>query len=77
MEYAEKLIERAEKKKIEEADAKKVEGTTQTVEDIENPPLGPGGLDPVEVFESLPKEMQSRLNLVAPKRFVNTSMLFR
>ena len=37
MEYVEKLIERAEKKKIEEADAKKVEGTTQTVEDTRNP----------------------------------------
>ena len=74
MEYVEKLIERAEKKKIEEADAKKVEGTTQTVEDIETPPLGPGGLDPVEVFESLPKEMQSAFesgDVEALREYVN------
>jgi len=76
MDYVEKLIERAEKKKMEEeAEAKKVEGTTQTgVEEIENPPLGPGGLNPIEVFESLPEEMQTAFesgDVEALREYVN------
>lgn len=72
--YVEKLIERAAKKKIEEAEAQKTGGTTQTVEEIEKPPLGPGGLDPIEVFESLPEEMQTAFesgNVEALREYVN------
>ena len=64
-----------EKKKMEEeAEAKKVEGTTQTGEEIENPPLGPGGLNPIEVFESLPEEMQTAFesgDVEALREYVN------
>ena len=75
LEYVEKLIERAAKKKIEEQlEQKEVKGGDEDTQRVESPPLGPGGLDPREVFESLPKEMQTAFesgNVEALRDYVN------
>merc|ERR1712232_277834 len=61
--FIEKIIARAvvKKKEIDAERAKETEAATQEV-DLKDIPreerLGPGGLDPVEVFETLPKSMQ-------------------
>jgi len=77
--YCEKLKERAVVKKTEEATAKeKLAKEIDDAESLEEIPreqrLGPGGLDPVEVFESLPKEMQDAFesgNVDTLRDFVN------
>ena len=62
--YCEKLMERAVTKKNEEEEERKMNASEDDPEptSLEEIPreqrLGPGGLDPVEVFDSLPKEMQ-------------------
>jgi len=79
--YCEKLIERAVVKKREEAEeaaARQAAGEDDGPKSLEEIPreerLGPGGLDPVEVFESLPKEMQAAFesgSVDALRAFVN------
>jgi cell division cycle protein 37 len=63
--YCEKLTSRAAEKKAEEAkeaERKAAEAESDEPRALEEVPredrLGPGGLDPVEVFEGLPKPMQ-------------------
>jgi len=55
--FASKIAQRAIDKKKEEAAAAAAE-EPEMVEMSRSERLGPGGLDPVEVLESLPKEMQ-------------------
>jgi cell division cycle protein 37 len=60
--YCSKLKERAVAKKLEEEEERKGSDPSEEPTSLEEIPreqrLGPGGLDPVEVFESLPKPMQ-------------------
>jgi cell division cycle protein 37 len=60
--YCLKLKERAVAKKLEEEEERKGSDPSEEPTSLEEIPreqrLGPGGLDPVEVFESLPKPMQ-------------------
>lgn len=44
--------------RIEKRAKQKIEEAMKEQEEEERAPLGPGGLDPAEVFESLPKELQ-------------------
>ena len=69
--YCDKLRARAVEKKREEAEAE-----PRSLEEVPREErLGPGGLDPVEVFESLPQEMQAAFesgSVDALRAFVNT-----
>lgn len=61
--FVDRIIKRAVEKK-KEMDAEGEEGEEVSTEEVDlselplEERLGPGGLDPIEVFESLPAEMQ-------------------
>merc|ERR1712046_460088 len=56
--FAAKIVNRAVEKKKEEAARKAQPAEVETVEMTKEERMGPGGLDPIEVLETLPPAMK-------------------